>query len=81
MKLSEKTNFGKTFITAIPSSSKEDFSLLFNKIKQLRAQPFHCVYLAIPSKYLMSFKKQLNSSDLKINQFQIEKGIARMEIR
>lgn len=80
MKLSEKTSLKKTFITAIPSSHKEDFSLLLNKIKKLKNKPFHYVYLALPSKYLTSFKKQMLECGLEVRQFEIKNGIARMEI-
>ena len=80
MKLSEKTYSSKTFITAIPSSKKEDFSLLLKKIKKLKTQPFHYVYLAMPSKDLINFKKQMDEFDLEVKQFEVKNGIARMEI-
>lgn len=80
MKLSEKSSLKKTLITAIPSSYEEDFSILLDKIKKLKSKAFHCVYLAMPSKYLTVFKKHLLNSELKVRQFEVKNGIAKMEI-
>ncbi len=43
-------------------------------------QPFHSVYVIIPSDYYFNFQKQLQDTALKIEQIEIKYGIARMEV-
>ena len=43
-------------------------------------QPFHSVYVIIPSDYYFNFQKQLQDAALKIEQIEIKYGIARKEV-
>ena len=81
MKIEEKDSLRDTVFTVTPSSFSEDFSSLFSKIKKLKMQPFHSVYVIIPSDYYFNFQKQLQETALKIEQVEIKYGIARMEVR
>lgn len=80
MKLSEKTFSNRTLITVIPSSLKEDFSSILMKIKKLKMQPFHYVFIAIPDEFIIVFKKQLFDFGLDIKQFESKDGVSKLEI-
>ena len=80
MKIEEKDSLRETIFKIIPSSFSEDFSSVFTKIKKLKMQPFHSVYVIIPSDYYFNFQKQLHNSEIKIEQVEIKYGVARMEV-
>lgn len=80
MKIEEKDSLRDTVFTVTPSSFSEDFSSLFSKIKKLKMQPFHSVYVIIPGDYYFNFQKQLHEAGIKIEQVEIKYGVARMEV-
>ena len=80
MKITEIDSFRKTVLKVVPSSDKEDVSLLVKKIKSLKERPFYSVFILMPDVLFFKYSKEFKNCGIKFKQAEIKYNIAKLEV-
>jgi hypothetical protein len=76
----QEDSFQKTIFKIIPSSDKEDFVSLSQKIKTLKKLPFHKVFIFMPSMMFFKCSKEMQSNGISLKQLEVKHDFAKLEV-
>jgi hypothetical protein len=80
VKVIEKVSSKETIFNLMPSSDNFDYQAFVTKIKNLKMQPFHDVYIFTPNEMCFAILKELKNKNIDIKQMEIKHGLAKFEV-